>query len=84
MSVKKEFGLTFHLNADVMVWHCDVVAINRPFDPETDGQFNDVNISDVHISDTEPGAYSCDRDAMVRALQAVSSQAIRSRRPLSE
>ncbi len=40
-SVERELNLTFHPDAASMVPHCDVVTINAPLHPETEGLFGD-------------------------------------------
>jgi len=72
-SVEEELGLTFHPNAASMVPVCDVVTINAPLHPETEGLFDDALIGTM-----KRGAYLvntarakiCDRDAVVRALES--------------
>jgi formate dehydrogenase len=72
-SIERELGLTFHEDAASMVPHCDVVTINAPLHPETEGLFDDAMIARM-----KRGAYLintarakiCDRDAVVRALEA--------------
>lgn len=71
--VEEELGLTFHASAADMVPHCDVVTINAPLHPETEGLFDDELIATM-----KRGAYLIntararitDRDAVVRALQS--------------
>ncbi len=71
--VEQELGLTFHPTAQDMVPHCDVVTINAPLHPETEGLFDDKLISTM-----KRGAYLvntarakiADRDAIVRALES--------------
>jgi formate dehydrogenase len=43
--VEEELGVTFHDSAAEMVPHCDVVTINAPLYPGTEGLFNDQLIS---------------------------------------
>jgi formate dehydrogenase len=72
-AVEQELGLTFHPNVEAMVGVCDVVTINAPLHPETEGKFNDALIGKM-----KRGAYLintarakiCDRDAIVRALES--------------
>ncbi|MFG1905551.1 NAD(P)-dependent oxidoreductase [Kribbella sp. NPDC048928] len=40
-SVERELGLTFHASAAELVPYCDVVTINAPLHPETEGLFGD-------------------------------------------
>lgn len=71
--VERELGLTFHATAADMVPHCDVVTINAPLHPETEGLFDDELIATM-----KRGAYLIntaralivDRDAVVRALRS--------------
>ena len=50
--VEQELGLTFHESAAAMVPRCDVVTINAPWHPETEGLFGDELIATM-----ERGAY---------------------------
>ncbi|HEY5250644.1 MAG TPA: NAD-dependent formate dehydrogenase, partial [Acidimicrobiales bacterium] len=72
-SVEEELGLTFHPNAASMVPVCDVVTINAPLHPETEGLFDDALIATMkrgaYLVDTAR-AKICDRDAVVRALES--------------
>ncbi|MEV7871862.1 NAD-dependent formate dehydrogenase [Streptomyces sp. NPDC088124] len=71
-SVERELGLTWHASAADMVPHCDVVTINAPLHPETEGLFGDEMIATM-----KRGAYLintarakiADRDAVDRALR---------------
>lgn len=71
--VEDELGLTFHQTARDMAPHCDVITINAPLHPETEGMFNDDLLSTM-----KRGAYLintarariCDEDAIVRALKS--------------
>jgi formate dehydrogenase len=69
--VEKELGLTFHPNVESLVKVCDVVTINAPLHPETEGMFNDKLIGMMkrgsYIVNTAR-AKIVDRDAVVRAL----------------
>ncbi|MFJ2172906.1 NAD-dependent formate dehydrogenase [Streptomyces sp. NPDC087851] len=72
-SVERELGLTWHASAADMVPHCDVVTINAPLHPETEGLFGDELIATM-----KRGAYLintarakiADRDAIDRALRS--------------
>jgi len=68
-----ELGLTFYESAAEMVPHCDVVTINAPLYPGTEGLFNDELIATMkrgsYIVNTARGKI-CDRDAIVRALES--------------
>lgn len=70
--VEEELGLTFHPNAEALVRVCDVVTINTPLHPETEGLFNDTMIAKMkrgaYLVNTARGKI-CDRDAVARALR---------------
>jgi formate dehydrogenase len=72
-SVEQDLGVTFHQNVDSMVRICDVVTINCPLHPETEGMFDDALIAKMkrgaYIVNTARGKI-CDRDAIVRALES--------------
>jgi formate dehydrogenase len=71
--VERELNLTYHPSAADLVPHCDVVTVNAPLHPETEGLFNDELISSM-----KRGAYLintarariADRDAVVRAMES--------------
>jgi formate dehydrogenase len=71
--VEKELGLTFHSAVESMVKVCDVVTINCPLHPETEGMFNDALIGKMkrgaYLVNTARGKI-CDRDAVARALKS--------------
>ena len=71
--VEKELDLTYHPNVESLVKVCDVVTINAPLHPETEGMFNDKLISKMkrgaYLVNTARGKI-CDRDAIVRALES--------------
>jgi formate dehydrogenase len=71
--VEEELGVTFHETAADMVPVCDVVTINAPLHPETEGLFDDEMIGRMKrgafLVDTAR-AKICDRDAVVRALES--------------
>jgi formate dehydrogenase len=71
--VERELGVTFYESAAEMVPHCDVVTINAPLYPGTEGLFNDELIATMkrgaYIVNTARGKI-CDRDAIVRALES--------------
>src|SRR5262245_40895844 len=73
MALEKELELTFHPNVESLVKVCDVVTINAPLHPETEGMFNDRLIGMMkrgsYIVNTGR-AKICDRDAIVRALES--------------
>ncbi|MCX4903928.1 NAD-dependent formate dehydrogenase [Streptomyces sp. NBC_00878] len=71
--VERELGLTFHPTAADMVPYCDVVTINAPLHPETEGLFGDKLLGRM-----KRGAYLintarakiADPDAVDRALRS--------------
>ena len=71
--VEKELGLTYHDSVESMARVCDVITINAPLHPTTEGLFNDDLISKMkrgaYIVNTARGKI-CDRDAIVRALKS--------------
>jgi formate dehydrogenase len=71
--VEKELGLTYHKTAEDMVKVCDVVTINAPLHPETEGMFNDAMFAKMkrgaYLVNTARGKI-CDRDSVVRALES--------------
>lgn len=70
--VEAELGLTFHETPQDMVPHCDVVTINAPLHPGTEGLFDDALLSTMrrgaYIVNTARGKI-VDRDAIIRALE---------------
>ena len=71
--VEQELGVTFHPDAASMVPHCDVVTINAPLHPETEGLFDDEMIGRMkrgaYLVNTARGKIA-DRDAVARALES--------------
>jgi len=71
--VERELGVTFHESAESMVGVCDVVSINTPLYPETEGMFNDALLAKMkrgsYLINTARGKI-CDRDAVVRACES--------------
>jgi formate dehydrogenase len=71
--IERELGLTFHPTTQEMVPHCDVVTINAPLHPETQGLFDDELLASMrrgaYLINTARGLI-VDRDAVVRALQS--------------
>ncbi len=71
--VERELGLTFHESTAAMVPLCDVVTINAPLYPGTEGLFDDALIATMkrgaYLVNTARGKI-CDRDAVVRALES--------------
>jgi formate dehydrogenase len=72
-SVERELGLTFHASAAELVPYCDVVTINAPLHPETEGLFGDELLATMkrgtYLIDTARAKIT-DRDAIVRALES--------------
>jgi formate dehydrogenase len=71
--VEHELGLTYHPTVESLVKVCDVVTINAPLHPETEGLFNDKLIGMMkrgsYLVNTARGKI-VDRDAVVRALES--------------
>ena len=71
--IEQELDLTFHETTAAMVPNLDVVTINAPLYPETEGLFDDELISTMkrgaYLVNTARGKI-CDRDAVVRALES--------------
>lgn len=71
--VESELGLTYHPTVHTLAAVCDVVTINAPLHPETEGMFDDALIGTMkrgsYIVNTARGKI-CDRDAIVRALES--------------
>ncbi|HEV3211837.1 MAG TPA: NAD-dependent formate dehydrogenase [Acidimicrobiales bacterium] len=71
--VESELQLTFHDTTAAMVPELDVVTINAPLYPETEGLFNDQLLSTMkrgaYVVNTARGKI-CDRDAIARALES--------------
>jgi formate dehydrogenase len=80
-AVEKELNLTWHPNLEDMVKVCDVVTINAPLHPETEGLFNDELISKMkhgaYLVNTARGKI-CDRALVI----AHPPQALRRAVPL--
>jgi formate dehydrogenase len=72
-AVERELGLTFHASTQAMVPVLDVVTINAPLYPETEGLFDDQLLSTMkrgaYLVNTARGKI-CDRDAVARALES--------------
>jgi formate dehydrogenase len=71
--VEQELGVTYHPDVESLVRVCDVVTINCPLHPQTEGMFNDDLIAKMkrgaYLVNTARGKI-CDRDAVVRALES--------------
>lgn len=72
-SIEHELDLVFHDTAQSLVSVCDVVTINAPLHPETEGMFGEELISSMkrgsYLINTARGKI-CDRDAVVAALES--------------
>jgi formate dehydrogenase len=72
-AVEEELGLTFHPDAESMVGVCDVVTINAPLHPETEGLFDAEMLARMkrgaYLINTARGKI-CDRDAVVAACES--------------
>jgi formate dehydrogenase len=70
---ERELGVTFHADAGELVPFCDVVTINAPLHPETEGLFDDTLLGSMkhgaYLVNTARGKI-VDRDALVRALES--------------
>jgi formate dehydrogenase len=71
--VEAELGLTYHDTPQSLVKVCDVVNLQTPLYPSTQGMFNDEMFAlmkrGAYLINTARGAL-CDRDAVVRALKS--------------
>jgi len=71
--VERELGLTFHDDVESLVRVSDVVSINTPLHPETEGLFDARLLGQMkrgaYIVNTARGKI-CDRDAVVAALES--------------
>jgi formate dehydrogenase len=65
--------VTYHADVAEMVGLCDVVTINAPLHPETEGLFDDELLGKMkygaYLVNTAHGKI-CDRDGVVRALES--------------
>ena len=72
-AVEEELGLTFHPDAESMVGACDVVTINAPLHPETEGLFDGAMLAKMkrgaYLINTARGKI-CDRDAVAAACES--------------
>jgi len=71
--IERELDVTYHPDAESLLRVCDVVTINAPLHPETEGLFDDELIGKMkrgaYLVNTARGKI-CDRDAVVRALES--------------
>jgi formate dehydrogenase len=70
---ERELGLTYHETTESLVRVCDIVTINAPLHPGTEGLFDDELIGQMkrgaYLVNTARGKI-CDRDAVVRACES--------------
>ncbi|HEY7932288.1 MAG TPA: NAD-dependent formate dehydrogenase [Solirubrobacteraceae bacterium] len=71
--VESELGVTFHESVESLVQACDVVTINAPLHPETEGLFDAELIGKMrrgsYLINTARGKI-CDRDAVAQACES--------------
>jgi formate dehydrogenase len=71
--VERELNLTFHPTVESLVGVCDVVTINAPLHPETEGLFDAQLIAKMkrgaYLVNTARGKI-CDREAVARACES--------------
>jgi formate dehydrogenase len=71
--IEKELNVTFHDTPESLVKVCDVINLQTPLYPSTQGMFDDAMFALVkrgaYLINTARGAL-CDRDAVVRALES--------------
>jgi formate dehydrogenase len=71
--IEEELGLTYHPTTQDMAPNCDVITINAPLHPETEGLFGDELLGTLrrgtYLINTARGLI-VDRDAIVRALES--------------
>ena len=71
--IEKELNATFHETPESLVKVCDVINLQTPLYPSTQGMFDDTMFALVkrgaYLINTARGAL-CDRDAVVRALES--------------
>ena len=71
--IEKELNVTFHETPESLVKACDIVNLQTPLYPSTQGMFNDKMFKlmkrGTYLINTARGAL-CDRDAVVRALES--------------
>jgi formate dehydrogenase len=73
LELEEELGVTFHESVESMLGVCDVVTINAPLHPETEGLFDEELIARMkrgaYLINTARGKI-CDRDAVARACES--------------
>ncbi|MCJ2131156.1 NAD-dependent formate dehydrogenase [Methylobacterium sp. E-045] len=72
-AVEKELGLTWHASREEMYGVCDVVTLNCPLHPETEGMINDETLKlfkrGAYLVNTARGKLAV-TDSIVRALES--------------
>jgi formate dehydrogenase len=72
-NIQRDLDLVYHPDAESLVRVSDVVTINAPLHPETEGLFDEQLIAKMkrgaYLVNTARGKI-CDRDAVVRALES--------------
>jgi formate dehydrogenase len=73
VDVERELGVTFHESVESLIGVCDVVTINAPLHPETEGLFDAELIAKMkrgaYLVNTARGKI-CDRDAVAQACES--------------
>jgi formate dehydrogenase len=73
VEVEEELGVTYHESVESLVAACDVVTINAPLHPETEGMFDDALIAKMkrgaYLVNTARGKI-CDLEAVARACDS--------------
>jgi formate dehydrogenase len=73
VEVERELGVTFHESVESLLGVCDVVTINAPLHPETEGLFDAELIAKMkrgaYLVNTARGKI-CDRDAVAAACES--------------
>jgi formate dehydrogenase len=71
--VEQELGVTFHPSVESLVEACDVITINAPLHPETEGLFDSEMLAKMkrgaYLINTARGKI-CDREAVARACES--------------
>jgi formate dehydrogenase len=71
--IEEELGVTFHSDVDSLVEVCDVVTINAPLHPETEGLFDAKRVARMkrgaYLVNTARGKI-CDQDAVAQACES--------------
>lgn len=71
--VEQDLGVTFHPSVESLVEACDVITINAPLHPETEGLFDSEMLAKMkrgaYLINTARGKI-CDREAVARACES--------------